>query len=55
MMLHIEKVERSIKDSSFYKQFSEFTGRLCPAPCEAACVLGLISPPVSIEMIEKIL
>ena len=33
--------------------FPEFTGRLCPAPCEAACVLGLINPPVSIEMIEK--
>ena len=33
--------------------FPEFTGRLCPAPCEQACVLGLVSPPVSIEMIEK--
>ncbi len=33
--------------------FPEFTGRLCPAPCESACVLGIISPPVSIEMIEK--
>ena len=33
--------------------FPEFTGRLCPAPCEAACVLGIIDPPVSIEMIEK--
>ena len=33
--------------------FPEFTGRLCPAPCEAACVLGLINPPVAIEMIEK--
>ena len=33
--------------------FTEFTDRLCPAPCEAACVLGLINPPVSIEMIEK--
>ncbi len=33
--------------------FPEFTGRLCPAPCESACVLGLVSPPVSIEMIEK--
>ena len=33
--------------------FPEFTGRLCPAPCEAACVLGIINPPVSIEMIEK--
>ena len=33
--------------------FPEFTGRLCPAPCEAACVLGIINPPVSIELIEK--
>ncbi|GFR75357.1 glutamate synthase (NADH) small subunit [Elysia marginata] len=33
--------------------FPEFTGRLCPAPCEAACVLGIIKPPVSIETIEK--
>ena len=33
--------------------FPEFTGRLCPAPCEEACVLGIVSPPVSIELIEK--
>lgn len=33
--------------------FPEFTGRLCPAPCESACVLGIISPPVAIELIEK--
>ncbi|MDN3596371.1 glutamate synthase subunit beta [Zunongwangia endophytica] len=33
--------------------FPEFTGRLCPAPCESACVLGIIESPVSIEMIEK--
>jgi len=33
--------------------FPEFTGRLCPAPCEQACVLGLIDNPVSIENIEK--
>ncbi len=33
--------------------FPEFTGRLCPAPCEKACVLGLVSDPVSIENIEK--
>lgn len=33
--------------------FPEFTGRLCPAPCESACVLGIINPPVSIELIEK--
>ncbi len=33
--------------------FPEFTGRICPAPCEASCVLGLIQPPVAIEHIEK--
>lgn len=33
--------------------FPEFTGRLCPAPCEAACVLGINNPPVAIELIEK--
>ncbi len=33
--------------------FPEFTGRLCPAPCEKACVLGLVDNPVSIENIEK--
>ena len=33
--------------------FPEFTGRLCPAPCEEACVLGINEAPVSIENIEK--
>ena len=33
--------------------FPEFTGRLCPAPCEQACVLGIIDDPISIENIEK--
>lgn len=33
--------------------FPEFTGRLCPAPCEAACVLALDGAPVTIEQIEK--
>jgi glutamate synthase (NADPH) small chain len=33
--------------------FPEFTGRICPAPCESACVLGIIEPPVTIEQIEK--
>ena len=33
--------------------FPEFTGRICPAPCEAACVLGINSPPVTIKNIEK--
>jgi glutamate synthase (NADPH) small chain len=33
--------------------FPEFTGRLCPAPCEAACVLGINEPAVSIKHIEQ--
>jgi glutamate synthase (NADPH) small chain len=33
--------------------FPEFTGRLCPAPCEASCVLGINQPPVAIKLIEK--
>lgn len=33
--------------------FPDFTGRLCPAPCEGACVLGLIDDPVSIKSIEQ--
>lgn len=33
--------------------FPEFTGRICPAPCEAACVLGINQPPVAIEHVEK--
>lgn len=33
--------------------FPEFTGRICPAPCEAACVLGINAPPVTIKQIEK--
>ncbi len=33
--------------------FPEFTGRICPAPCEAACVLGINQPAVTIKEIEK--
>lgn len=33
--------------------FPEFTGRLCPAPCEQSCVLGIIKPPITIEQLEK--
>ncbi|MDX2150349.1 MAG: glutamate synthase subunit beta [Bryobacteraceae bacterium] len=33
--------------------FPEFTGRICPAPCEAACVLGINEPPVTIKVVER--
>ena len=32
--------------------FPEFTGRICPAPCESSCVLGINQPPVTIKNIE---
>lgn len=38
---------------SLTNNFPEFTGRICPAPCESACVLGINQPPVAIEHIEK--
>ena len=33
--------------------FPDFTGRICPAPCETACVLGINQPPVTIKVIER--
>lgn len=35
--------------------FPEFTGRICPAPCEGACVLGIKMPPVTIRNIEEVI
>lgn len=45
--------KKALKILHATNNFPEFTGRLCPAPCESACVLGIIESPVSIEMIEK--
>lgn len=45
--------QKALKILHSTNNFPEFTGRLCPAPCESACVLGIIEPPVSIELIEK--
>ena len=47
------KWERAAKILHSTNNFPEFTGRLCPAPCEEACVLGINEDPVSIENIEK--
>jgi glutamate synthase (NADPH) small chain len=38
---------------SLTNNFPEFTGRICPAPCEGSCVLGINNDPVAIEYIEK--
>lgn len=48
-----ENWEEAYKILSSTNNFPEFTGRICPAPCEAACVLGINKPAVAIEEIEK--
>jgi glutamate synthase (NADPH/NADH) small chain len=45
--------EAAIRRLHATNNFPEFTGRICPAPCEAACVLGIDQPPVSIKLIER--
>lgn len=47
------KWEDAIKILSSTNNFPEFTGRICPAPCEASCVLSINNKPVTIEYIEK--
>ena len=44
--------ERAASQLFATNNFPEFTGRLCPAPCESACVLGIGSQPVTIERLE---
>jgi glutamate synthase (NADPH) small chain len=44
-----EALHRLLKTNNF----PEFTGRVCPAPCESSCVLGIIEPPVAIKSIEQ--
>ena len=39
----------AIRDLQATNNFPEFTGRICPAPCEAACVLGINEPAVTIK------
>ncbi len=45
--------EQAIRRLHATNNFPEFTGRLCPAPCEEACVLGINAPPVTIKNIEN--
>jgi glutamate synthase (NADPH/NADH) small chain len=47
------KWEEAVKILSSTNNFPEFTGRICPAPCEASCVLSINNKPVTIEYIEK--
>lgn len=51
--VHEEDWFRAFEILDGTNNFPEFTGRICPAPCESACVLGINQPPVAIEHIEK--
>lgn len=52
-LVHQEKWKEALDILQSTNNFPEFTGRLCPAPCEKSCVLGIIAAPVAIENIEK--
>ncbi len=51
-LVHRGRWKDALKALHSTNNFPEFTGRLCPAPCESACVLGINSDPVSIRVIE---
>jgi glutamate synthase (NADPH/NADH) small chain len=52
-LVYNNRWEAAIRRLHATNNFPEFTGRICPAPCEAACVLGITEPPVSIKLIER--
>jgi glutamate synthase (NADPH/NADH) small chain len=52
-LVYRERWKEAIRTLHATNNFPEFTGRLCPAPCETACVLGINEPPVTIKNIEK--
>ena len=45
--------QEAVRQLHATNNFPEFTGRICPAPCEASCVLGINQPPVTIKQNEK--
>lgn len=51
-LVYRNRWEEAIRRLHATNNFPEFTGRLCPAPCEEACVLGINEPPVTIKNIE---
>ena len=52
-LVYQDRWKEAIRTLHATNNFPEFTGRICPAPCEAACVLGINEPAVSIKAIEK--
>src|SRR5262249_60331628 len=51
-LVHRDEWQGAIERLHATNNFPEFTGRLCPAPCESACVLGINSDPVTIKRVE---
>jgi glutamate synthase (NADPH/NADH) small chain len=52
-LVYRDRWHEAVRTLHATNNFPEFTGRICPAPCEAACVLGINEPPVSIKVIER--
>jgi glutamate synthase (NADPH/NADH) small chain len=52
-LVYHNRWEAAIRRLHSTNNFPEFTGRICPAPCEAACVLAINQPAVSIKLIER--
>ena len=51
--VYLGQWESALRTLLSTNNFPEFTGRICPAPCEASCVLSINSDPVTIEYVEK--
>ena len=51
-LVHRDRWQEAIERLHATNNFPEFTGRLCPAPCEASCVLGINADPVTIKQVE---
>jgi glutamate synthase (NADPH/NADH) small chain len=52
-LVRLDRWEEASERLHATNNFPEFTGRLCPAPCEGACVLGIDDEPVTIKLIEQ--
>ncbi len=52
-LVHRDRWREALANLHATNNFPEVTGRLCPAPCESACVLGLVDRPVTIRHIEE--
>ncbi len=52
-LIYKNRWEEAVRILHSTNNFPEFTGNVCPAPCEASCVLGINEPPVTIKVIER--